>query len=241
MDNIDFLSQIFIQRNETDKAIRLLQESDELINKGQPLNQEFIKIYSLFCQLYNKTKNFERIAFYQQKYIQLKDSVYSEQLTNNLMKLDAEYQERENKAKIASQEQILSLKERVIRQQNITNIIIGGIALLLIMLATILYRANRQKRMINKILDQKVNERTIALEKSRETLLQASMDVDELIESTSIDINTSLQTIKLLCTHGLQKVNDPNARQYISKIDSTSDQLAFTLRNLQELSSVNKV
>ena len=90
--------------------------------------------------MYIKVKNHERTAFYQQKYIQLKDSVYSEELTINLMKIEADYQERENRAKIEAQGQVLQLKEEIIKRQQILNIVVSFSILVLIAFTIVLWR-----------------------------------------------------------------------------------------------------
>ena len=56
-----------------------------------------------------KSKNFKKVEFYQSKYITLKDSIYNKELTTNLMKIEAEHLEKENKEKIEFQNRILAL------------------------------------------------------------------------------------------------------------------------------------
>lgn len=90
-DNIDYLVQISFKRNEFDQAIEYLKEAERLIKEGAPYNLEVIKIYAQFLKVYSLTKDYKQAAYYQQKYIQLKDSIYSEELTANLMKVEAEY------------------------------------------------------------------------------------------------------------------------------------------------------
>ena len=51
-----------------------------------------------FLSCIKKIKTSKKCCFYQNKYISLKDSVFNEELTKNLMKAEAEYQEKENQS-----------------------------------------------------------------------------------------------------------------------------------------------
>lgn len=237
-DNIDYLSEIYIQRNQIKKAVHYLEAAEALIQQDSTFNPEMIKIYSRFFQMYNKMKNYERAALYQQKYIQLRDSIYNDELTTNLMKLEAEHLEKENQARIEAQNEILNLKEEVIERQRLLTIFITAFAIIFVLLAILLLKSNRQKQRINRILDKKVKERTFQLESNHHSLLQASRERSILIEQTVADIKSSLATIKGLCSIGIQDTTEPHVRQYITKVDVTSDQLASTLRNLQAMSKV---
>ena len=228
-DNIVYLSQIYIQRNELVLAEKYLSNAEKLIASGTPYNLELIKVYNGLFKLYAKSGNFEKVARYQQKYIQLKDSIFSKELTRNLMKVEVEYLERENKAKIEAQNKIMALDEEIIVRQRFLNLFIGIVAILLILLAVVLVRSNRRKRMINLLLEQKVKERTTELE-INSSVLQRSLEERNLqLQKISTDIKNSLATIKGLCFLGLKDSDAPDAAQYIHKIDVTSDQLLNTL------------
>ena len=116
LDNIDYLAQIYIKKGEWDQALALLKKAESVILDGSSYNLETIKIYAQFSKAYRQKGDFQKTALYQEKYIALKDSIYSEELTTNLMKVEADYLERENKAKIAAQEQVLLLNREIIKQ-----------------------------------------------------------------------------------------------------------------------------
>jgi hypothetical protein len=64
LDNIDYLTQLYIQTNRTFLAKQYLQEGEELIDQGEQLNLELIKIFFRFTQLYKKLGDFESQATY---------------------------------------------------------------------------------------------------------------------------------------------------------------------------------
>ena len=159
------------------------------------------------------------MAFYQQKYIQLKDSTFNEQMTTNLMKAQATYLERENTARIESQSQVLALKEEIIKSQYQLNILIGVGALILVGIALLLVRSNKQKQILNLLLDQKVKERTRELELNRDALFNTNQEMNTLILQTSDDIRSHLATIDGLHKVGLKDIHDPLALKYMSNVE----------------------
>lgn len=106
LDNIISLTEIYCLKNNLHAAEKYLKEAEFLINSGSPFNREIIELYKLMITVYKRSKDFEKVMHYQSKYISLKDSIYSKELTTNLMKLETDFVERENIAKIASQNKI---------------------------------------------------------------------------------------------------------------------------------------
>jgi len=232
-DNIDYLSQIYLERKQNAKALQYLKEAESLIDHGVPLNLEVINIYARFFQAYRKTGNCEKLTFYLQKYIGLKDSIYNEALTVNLMRIESEYLEHENKARLATQDQNLILKEEAIRRQTMLNISISLVTLCFVVIAVMLFKSNKQRKTINELLEIKVKERTKELELNKNELLKAYKEQDSLMTKTAQDIRSSLATIKGICSVGLKDITDSNARHYIQEVENTSESLSRTLLVLQ--------
>ena len=230
LDNIIHLVQIHIVSNNLTLAENYLDKAEKLIIRGSSYNREMIEVYRQLFSLYKKSENFEKVAFYQGKYITLKDSIFGEELTTNLMKIEAEHLEKENKAKIESQNKILALNEEVIIRQKYLNVFVGLVTLLLVALAIVLIRSNRQKQKINQLLDKKVRERTQELEFNQNVLQRACEERDVLIDKTAADIRRSLATIKGLC--GLGKKNIHDACQCLEKVNATADNFSETINKL---------
>jgi hypothetical protein len=148
------------------------------------------------------------------------------------MKVEADYLEKENQAKIASQNQVLLLKEEVIKRQNLLNVSISAVAIVLIILAVVLVKNNRQKKSINQLLELRVKERTKELEINRIELIRACSERDLLIEKTTQTVRSSLASIKGICEVGLKDISEPGARLYIQKVEETSDTLSNSLNAL---------
>lgn len=225
LDNIIYLSKIYISSNQLKLAEKYLQQTQELIKQGIPYNLELIKVYSELFSLYRKSKNYEKVSTYQGLYIQLKDSIYSDELTRNLMQVEADYLERENKAKIISQSKIMALNDEIIFRQRIINACVIVVALLLTAMTFILLIRNRYKKKMNDLLELKVKERTLELEQNQSALHNAIMEQAFFLEKLSSEVKSSLASVKGLCSLGLREMTDSEAKSYFNRILNTSDRL----------------
>ena len=232
LDNIYLLSEIYIQKKEFNKAEFYLKEAEKIIKRHIPFNLEMIKIYSRSSELYVRINNFQKASFYQAKYIELKDSIYNEQLTTSLMKIEAEYLERNNVAKIATQNEVILLKEKIIDRQGILNFLTGLLGLITLTFAIFIYRSYRQRKKMNVILEQKIKKRTQELELSRNELLTAIKERDLVIGRVAEGVSETINTIKGLCLTGGKEVSDPVACSYMERIDKTTCGLAACLHPL---------
>ena len=118
----------------------------------------------------------------------------------------------------------------MISRQRIANTAIGGVAFLLVLLAIILVKYNHESRRANKLLDEKVQQRTAELELNQNALQRAWQERDMVINKACGDIKSSMATIKGLCFLGLKDIDHPKAPEYLHKMDNTSDQL-FNILN----------
>ena len=66
LENIIWLSEIYIRNNQISIAEKYLREAEQIIQKKSPFNLELIGIYAQFFKLYQKNKDFENIALYQE-------------------------------------------------------------------------------------------------------------------------------------------------------------------------------
>lgn len=252
LENLVYLSRIYIKLNEVQSANESLAEA-ESIGKSTEYNLLLIEIYRAFSDLFNKTKDYEQAASYQEKYIHLKDSIYSESLIENLTKVQTDYEERENIATIAA-------KEEVIKQQRDLNIAIAIIAMLAGLLVLVLQRSNRTIKRVNaqlseakevieeqnklledknKYLDKEVEAKTVDLERVNQSLKQVNDELDNFIYKTSHDIRGPLASLKGMCNVALMDVKDPVALDYLSKLDTTAERLNTILTRLLIINQIN--
>ena len=230
MANIDYLSDIYTGEKMTRTAIEFLCRAENLTRNIEiHCTPEILKIYKHLYQAFSKEQDFTNMARYQAKYIALKDSVYNEELTINLMKIQSNYLERENEARLASNARVLSLNGKIIRYQRTLAICVIGFAILLIVVTAVLIRTNRREKTLNRTLDKKILERTRILEErggmARKLVIERRLAVTRSMRR----IKALLATIEGLCRVALSDVISNDHRDRLTKIKSTTIMLSSTL------------
>jgi signal transduction histidine kinase len=244
-ENLANLARLFIKQKKDGDAINVLKQCEKIaIASGY--NEILIETFREFSSLYSHSKDFENASVYQNRYIHLKDSIYNEALIKNIAKVQTDYEERENKA-------IIATKEEVIQRQRSLNIAIGIIAVLAFLLIFVLVHTNRVRKRVNlqltqandlielknKELDKKVAEKTADLEVANESLSKVNEELDNFIYKTSHDIRGPLASLKGICNVALMDVKDNVALDYLNKLDITAEHLNTILTRLLIINQIN--
>jgi signal transduction histidine kinase len=166
---------------------------------------------------------------------------------------EANYEERENIATIAS-------KEIVIKQQRDLNIAFFVIFLLAGLLVLVLQFGNRNIKRVNaklseakdviqkqnaelenknRELDIEVDRKTMDLASANQSLKQVNDELDNFIYKTSHDIRGPLASLKGMCNVALLDVKDPVALDYLRKLDATAERLNSILTRLVIINQIN--
>jgi signal transduction histidine kinase len=230
-DNLIHLSEIAKNQHQYDSAQQMLIKAESLAQtSGYP--ELLGRIYPEFVTLYKQQSNYERASYYQDKYIQLKDSLFSESLIKKVATAQAKIEERENIKTIAN-------KDVELARQRTLNVAFIVIAVLATMLVFMLYRSNAARRKANERLDNEVKAATKDLQEANQLLAEVNLELDHFIYKTSHDIRGPLATLKGLCNVALADVNDATALRYLNKLDFTASQLDTLLRRLQKINQIN--
>ena len=258
-ENIFEIAEIALEKEEYDTAFVKLKES-EMLSLAAGYNQILISTYFSFSKLYKLKKEYERASFYQSKYIQLKDSLYSENLIKNLAKVQGSYQERVNLKTIREQDEILKLNQVIISKARAQYFFILTITILSILLTFVFVRFNRiQQRtnvelakakreiesknqvleLTNAELDARVNERTEELNRSNKSLQHVNDELDNFIYKTSHDIRGPLASLKGITNVAMLDVKDTLALDYLKKLDSSAEKLNTILTRLVIVNHIN--
>jgi signal transduction histidine kinase len=251
-ENNAFMGAILTEENKTDSAIFFLSLAEQLARESG-YNQILLEAYDHTVSLYSKKRNFEQASIYQNKYITLKDSIYSETLIDNLAKVQTQYAERQNLATIDA-------KEEIIQRQRYLNVSIGIISVLGAMLIFVLIRSNATKRKVNAALseakqiiedqnrqlldsnihlDKELKVTNQDLHKANESLRRVNDELDNFIYKTSHDIRGPLASLKGMCNVALMDVTDPVALGYLKKLDITAEKLNTILTRLLIVNQIN--
>jgi signal transduction histidine kinase len=231
-------SRVHFEQKEFEQSLQHLLEAEKMIDSTS-YREDLIRIYRAFSDVYNATQDFEKASAYQRKYIQLKDSVYSEALIKNLARVQTDYEERENIKTIAEKNENIRLKEEVIARQKQVYYFIAALAILSIAMAFTFFMYNRaisrakaQLTMLNETLELRVAERTKALQ-------SVNNELDNFIYKTSHDIRGPLASLKGIANVALLELEDPKAKDYLRKLDNSADKLNSILTRLLIVNQIN--
>ncbi len=242
------------------EAIEYLNEAEKIANTTN-YSLSLIEVYKCFSKIYSTQQDFANSSKYQAKYIQLKDSIYSDELIKNLAKVQTNFAERENIKTIQEKDIKLELKQALIDKQNSQYFFVIAIAVLVLALAIVsLIATNKQQKANNEIskakfvieeknqqlasqnkeLDKRVRERTSDLLKSTLMLTQVNKELDNFLYKSSHDIRGPLMTFQGLCNLGLMETNDEVVRNILEKLLSHSDKMAKILGRLTTVGKINE-
>lgn len=251
-ENLFFLSRVFTSISRYDSALSSLKKV-EAISAMHGYNELLIDSYRQFSDVYSSLKDYHNASLYQQKYITLKDSIYSGELIDRIAKITTNFQERDNLKTIAA-------KEETIARQRSLNVAIGIIAILACALIFVLYRSikinrrvnaalsdakatiedqNRQLRSSNVMLNEELRQRNLDLQKANDSLQRVNEELDNFIYKTSHDIRGPLASLKGMCNVALMDVKDPVALNYLEKLDITAEKLNTILTRLLIVNQIN--
>lgn len=228
-DNLIYIARIHFQRGDLKNALEALKKC-EYLSATYEYAELLLVVYNELSDFYRKKNDYHQLSVYQDKYIKLRDSVYNDELTVSLMRLEAEYHERENIATINAQQEMLSLKEAFIASQSKFRTLILSVAALLVAIVIILIRNNLLKKSINKRLDLEVRKKTLDLENGKRELLSMLDYHDQLLNKVHHTIKIAAGSLIGVCEVARIELLDSNSTSPLNKITKVSQSLSEILK-----------
>lgn len=251
-ENLLWLARIKIKNGGLDSALEDLFRAESMASQ-LGYRELLISTYRELADIYNLKEDYKNYATYLRRYVDLKDSVYDEQVMDNLVKAKADYAQRENLA-------IIKAREMTIAQQQRFNVSVMIIAVLAGALVVVLFRNNKSMKRVNvelsrakdliyeqnkeleirnKELDRLVEKKTEELKLVNLSLKEVNDELNTFIYRTAQDIRGPLATLKGMCYVAMLDVKDEVSLQYVTKINDTTDNLQTILRRLLIINSIN--
>jgi tetratricopeptide (TPR) repeat protein len=194
LDNIIYLSRLYLATDDISTAERYLAIAETLIKNGVSYNLELMKVYREFAHLYERKGDYKRTIEFQRRHLALRDSTQNEEMTIALMRVEASHVEREKNGKIEVQNEMLALNAQVISRQRIATIFAFSTIVLLAGFVVLLVRSVREKRSRNADLEKRVKGRTAELESivrhSQLSLTERKMWLEKILSSVRERTNT---------------------------------------------------
>ncbi|HHH50391.1 MAG TPA: hypothetical protein ENK52_05375 [Saprospiraceae bacterium] len=175
------------------------------------------------------------------EYKNINDSIYNNtknQLISNLeVRYDSDRKEAENKILKAQQ----AKQEATIKLRTSSALAATLFFVLVSMIAVALYLNNRRKNAYNNLLKESVKARTEELEKSNKQLIRSNQELERFAHIASHDLKEPLRNIsgfiKLLERRLGDKLDD-NAREYISFVTASAQQMHVLIEAVLEFSKI---
>lgn len=232
LDNISLLGSLYISQGQLADATTYLKQGEYLLDGNPSFKLEAANVFKLLAEVHRRNHNFEHEAKYWRMHSRMKDSVYKDQLVENIAKIEADFAEKEHQLKLDAKSKQIQFQGEIIQRQKTTNVLIAVTCVLLIILAFALYKASQQKRSIQLLLDQRVKERMQAVEQSRQELLRLQKARDALTDRMSGEIKAFIASINGLCKVGEADVEDKTAKSYMKKVSNITREMTKTLKLL---------
>jgi tetratricopeptide (TPR) repeat protein len=226
LDNLERLSIIYLATNRFSDARNCLAESDSLAKLYPSFKLERTKVYRQLARLYDQSKDYKKVAHYQNKFIEVNDSLFTENFISNMLRVEAEFLAEESEAKLRAQNEVLLLKEDVIASHEKINLISAILTGVTTCLLFILWGNFKRKKKINALLDQRLQERSTEFNATHEGLLRTVRDRNTRMNQVASGIQQTLQMMQRLSITALKDISDPIARQYFDEMERTRHELA---------------
>lgn len=226
------IGQTYARIGELDKGLQFIDEGQLM---ADTLNLPYVKKSALLAkkESYYFNKQYRQAYSYLQKYYELQDSIYSEDVKIQINELKEKFESEKKDKQLLEQKASLALSEKKRGQQRNLLIIIAGLLLVLVGVVVFTFAYMRQRRKL-------YNETIANLEKERElTHLKFVMEGEEkersrLARELHDGVNGSLGAIKLMASSELKKVGEAsdNLMRINQMLDSVSDEVRDISHNL---------
>lgn len=173
---LQYLAESYVALKEYDKAYKYSLKALDIANEiGE--KQQVVTITKSIARIYEEAGNYQQALNYYQQYKALDDSLFSENKAKQVADIATKY-ETEKK-----EQEILLLKTQAEKKKTLIQAITLG-ALLLVMLAIVLYQSNQRKQQTNQVLllqKQEIEVKTEEILAQRDMLEQQHKDIRDSI------------------------------------------------------------
>jgi signal transduction histidine kinase len=189
--NYFLLAKIAVQENKLELAIRYLDMSMKLLLKSPDLNRKK-NIFKLYADIFEERRNMDSAFYFQKEYINVKDSIFHDELATNISKMQIATIEEQNQKVIADQEEKIT-------QTKFFLLFLLAILALSIALIIVIFRSYSQTNKINRQLQEsqkKIEAQRANLEKKNTQLADAQITIknqNESLRNINVDLDKKVK------------------------------------------------
>ena len=224
------IADIYMQEGESDLAMNLYHETAAFA-KASKLNTILIPIYKALAEQYALDKDYQNAYDYQLQYQELNDTIYNNKTKERIAQLETTYELEVSKAKQGRLEAEQAEKDATVIRRTVIAIASTLVTILVAIIAIVFYRANQQKKILNKNLESKVRERTAELENVNSQLVETNEELERFTYIASHDMKEPIRNINSfinLIQRRLGTQEDSDIQEYMGYVTKNTRQM-YTL------------
>lgn len=227
-DGLINLAEVYDKENDYERAISFLLKAIS-IAKENNYQQSLLEAYGNIVDVYQFLNNYGETTKYRELYIELQRKIFNDELAASVARFEADLEEFKYLQTIENQREVLRIQAMALQRGKYLVGAIGVIAVLLVLIAVLLYRRNMRRRKLNDMLEGLVAERTKELVVKQEGLYAGGLGRMPRGPGGSFVFSTTMGNLPV--TQPLPmvlelKVTDVHGRVYADKGDfrKVSDQ-----------------
>ncbi|UII20330.1 tetratricopeptide repeat-containing sensor histidine kinase [Fulvivirga ligni] len=217
------MADICQDRGEYQKALEYAQNSfDVAMQEG--FKEQVRDASQKLSELYSETGDYQKAFQYQGKYLAYKDSVVDQETIRKMADMRTEYEVNQKQTEV-------DLLESEKKRQEIIAISLGVVAILITIVAFLLYKNNKQRRKVNYLLKDQKEE----IEAQRDQLDELNRTKDRFFSIISHDLRGPVHAFKgmsRLIKILVEEENIQDLRELNEHFDSSVNQLSTLLDDL---------
>lgn len=215
------------------KAIKLAKDLDS--------PTDLVNIYEELAQNFANSYDYKEAYKYQQLFLELSDTLYNRETRGRIDQLEMTYK---LKVKAAENDKLIAEraeKEAILKQRTLVALGASLLAILIGLIAYIYYRANRQRKVHNQLLEKEVAARTAELLRANNRLLESNEELERFTYIASHDLKEPLRNITSfvnLIQRKLKDSPDENLQEYMHFVTTNTKQMYELLNDILNFSRI---
>lgn len=197
------IATVYEAEGKNDAALSLYQQAVDLAEESD-LNTILVPVFRALARQYALKQEYKTAYQYLLRYQALNDTIYNNETKERIAQLEMSYELEVSKAERERLQAEQAEREALVRQRTI---LATGSTIVTVLLAVLLigyYRANRQKKLINKVLEKKVKKRTFELELVNNKLSESNEELAR-VNHKLLESNQELERFTYIASHDLKE------------------------------------
>lgn len=234
LDNLILLADVAEARGGVEDAKRYLMTAVQTAGPQMPHNREKLRIYKSLGRLSRVLGDYPSAVYYQERYIDLRDSIYSDEMITNLMTLESNFIDEQNSKRIHLHKALLQANSEILKGQRRLNFTLTMLGVFMAAFLVLLIKELRREARIRNVMKEQIRTRTQDLRltngRLQKVVLEGNLQAIRLIRK----ITEAINRIRGLCTVGEAERDRQCALSAFRKIRYDADQIFHFLKTFEK-------